>query len=410
MTDTIEVHIEHGGRTHLVGWCRYVAKHHGQSSVFDYADEWLDLPDALALDPANLPLEARHIYTRSEKSALPGAIRDTAPDRWGQQLVRRALRKSGVRKTLSEIDYLLAVGDLTRIGALRYRREGGANFDHDIGHFRVPPLIRLPALMNAVDAVQSNTETADDLKLLLNEGSPLGGARPKSAVVDNRGRLAIAKFPRKDDDRSVPHGEVLAMTLARHAGINAAEARLQDVAGRPVSLITRFDRDGPRRVPFLSAMSLLGLNDGDEATYTDIAEVIRMYSSAPTADLHELWRRVVFNVMIGNLDDHLRNHAFIYDRNNKWRLSPAYDLNPVPLVEKARELTTWISDEGPDADLDLARKAAPYFALKADQADRIINEVMAALNDWKSAARQIGMSAADVEVYATAIDIPAPAD
>ena len=157
-------------------------------------------------------------------------------------------------------------------------------------------------------------------------------------------------------------------------------------------------------------MSLLGLNDGDEATYTDIAEVIRMYSSAPTADLHELWRRVVFNVMIGNLDDHLRNHAFIYDRNNKWRLSPAYDLNPVPLVEKARELTTWISDEGPDADLDLARKAAPYFALKADQADRIINEVMAALNDWKSAARQIGMSAADVEVYATAIDIPAPPD
>ena len=241
-------------------------------------------------------------------------------------------------------------------------------------------------------------------------GSPLGGARPKSAVVDNTGRLAIAKFPRKDDDRSVPHGEVLAMTLARHAGINAAEARLQDVAGRPVSLITRFDRDGPRRVPFLSAMSLLGLNDGDEAAYTDIAEVIRMYSSAPTADLHELWRRVVFNVMIGNLDDHLRNHAFIYDRNNKWRLSPAYDLNPVPLVEKARELTTWISDEGPDADLDLARKAAPYFALKADQADRIINEVMAALNDWKSAARQIGMSAADVEVYATAIDIPPPPD
>ena len=407
MTDTIEVHIEHGGQTQLVGWCRRVSGRHGRGSLFDYADEWLERPDAMALDPANLPLEARRVYTRSEKSALPGALRDTAPDRWGQQLVKRAFRKSGVQRTLSEIDYLLAVSDLTRIGALRYRREGEEGFDHDIGYSRVPPLIRLPALMNAADAVQSNTETADDLKLLLNEGSPLGGARPKSAIVDNKGRLAITKFPRKDDDRSVPHGEVLAMNLARDAGINAAEAKLHNVAGRPVSLITRFDRDGSRRIPFLSALSLLGLNDGDDATYTDIAEVIRMYSSAPTADLHELWRRMVFNVMIGNLDDHLRNHAFIYDRDNKWRLSPAYDLNPVPLAEKSRELTTWISEAGPDADLGLARTAAPYFALKADHADRIINEVVAALNSWKSVARQIGMSAADVEVYATAIDIPA---
>ena len=221
--------------------------------------------------------------------------------------------------------------------------------------------------------------------------------------MDDAGRLLIAKFPKGDDGRSVPHGEVLAMTLAGNAGVNVAEARLQDVAGRPVSLIARFDRAGDRRIPFLSAMSLLGLDDGDDATYTDIAEAIRMYSSSPTEDLHELWRRIVLNVMIGNLDDHLRNHAFLYDRNNQWRLSPAYDLNPVPLEEKAREMTTWISEEGPDADLDLARRAAPYFAVKPNRAETIVDEVAVAVNGWRSIARRLGMSDEDVAIYATAI-------
>lgn len=404
MTDTIEIFVDNNGETRFVGGCHYVAKRHGQSSVFEYADEWADRANAFSLDPANLPLEQQQIYTSSDKSALPGALRDTSPDRWGQQLIRRAFRKAGEKRALSEIDYLLAINDQTRIGALRYRRAGEETFDHNIGRYRVPPLTRLPALINAADAVHSNTETAEDLKLLLNEGSPLGGARPKSAVIDNDGRLAIAKFPKNDDDRSIPHGEVLAMTLAAAAGINVAEATLQDVAGRPVSLITRFDRDGDRRIPFLSAMSLLGLNDGEEATYTEIAEVIRMYSSAPTEDLHELWRRIVFTVMVGNLDDHLRNHGFLYDRDDKWRLSPAYDLNPVPLAEKARELTTWISEEGPDADLNLARTVAPYFALNKNRADAIIDEVVAAVDGWKKTAQRLGMSARDVAVYETAIE------
>jgi serine/threonine-protein kinase HipA len=297
----------------------------------------------------------------------------------------------------------LAITDQTRIGALRYKRDNEDVFDHDIGHYRVPPLIQLPALLNAADAVQANTETAADLKLLLNEGSPLGGARPKSAVVDNDGTLAIAKFPKADDDCSIPHGEVLAMILAARAGLNVSAARLQDVAGRPVALITRFDRRDGQRIPFLSAMSLLGLNDGDETPYTDIAECIRMYSSEPTVDLHELWRRIVFGVLIANLDDHLRNHGFLYDRDDKWRLSPAYDLNPVPLVEKARELSTWISEEGPGADLNIAHRAAPYFALKGNQAEAIIVEVSAALKGWLNTARQLSMSATDIAVYATAI-------
>ena len=405
MTDTIEIYIEHAGEVHLVGRCRYIAKRRGQSSVFEYADAWLNNPNAFALDPANLPLNGAPIYTTSDKSALPGALRDTAPDRWGQQLIKRAFRKAGEERVLSEIDYLLAISDKTRIGALRYKRETGGSFEHDIGRYRVPPLLRLAALMNAADAVQANTETAEDLKLLLNEGSPLGGARPKSALVDNDDTLAIAKFPKQDDARSIPHGEVLAMTLAAKAKLNVAEARLQNVAGRHVALIKRFDRRDGQRIPFLSAMSFLGLNDGDEATYIDIAECIRMHSSEPTTDLHELWRRIVFGVLIGNLDDHLRNHGFLYDKDDKWSLSPAYDLNPVPLEEKARELTTWISDEGPDADIDIARRAVPFFSLKEDQAEAIILEVSAALKGWRNTARQLGMSAADVAVYATAIRI-----
>ena len=174
--------------------------------------------------------------------------------------------------------------------------------------------------------------------------------------------------------------------------------------GQWLSSPGRFDRDNGQRIPFLSAMSLLGLNDGDEATYTDIAEAIRMYSSEPTEDLHELWRRIVFGVLIGNLDDHLRNHGFLYDHDDKWRLSPAYDLNPVPIAEKARELTTWISEAGPDADLDLALRTAPFFALNTQRAEAIIGEVSAALNGWQNTARQLGMSAADVSIYATAIN------
>lgn len=402
MADTIEVHIDTPDGTSIVGRFRYVNRRHSQSSAFEYADEWLHGTNTFAIDPENLPLREGAFYTSSDKSALPGALRDAAPDRWGRQLIRRALSKAGERRTLSEIDYLLGVADYTRIGALRFRREGENSFDH-IANFRVPPLIQLPALINAADAVQTNTETAKDLKLLLNEGSPLGGARPKSAVEDKDGSLAIAKFPKPDDDRSIPHGEVLAMTLARQVGLTVANARLLDVVGRSVALIRRFDRVRNQRIPFLSAMSLLGLNDGDEGTYTDIAEIIRMYSSSPTQDLNELWKRVVFNVLIGNLDDHLRNHGFLYDRNGRWRLSPAYDLNPVPLAEKARELTTWISEQGPEADLDLAREAAPFFALKKKQAEAIIDEISTALKSWQSTARRLGMNSRDIDIYATAI-------
>ena len=175
------------------------------------------------------------------------------------------------------------------------------------------------------------------------------------------------------------------------------------VAGRPVAVIRRFDRIESRRIPFLSAMSLLGKTDGDVATYTDIAECIRMYSAAPTQDLHELWRRVVYGVIINNMDDHLRNHGFLYAGNNQWRLAPAYDLNPVPSHKSSGKLATWISEEGPEASLDLAIRAAPYFGLRDTQAESILSEVADSLRNWREMARGIGMSKVDIATYSTAI-------
>ena len=405
MNELIEVHVEFGGKTCLVGHLRYIAKANRQSSLFEYTDSWLSYHEAFALDPANLQLVTRQHYWTSEKTALPGAIRDCAPDRWGRQLVRRAFQKMGDNRSLSELDYLLAISDYTRVGALRFMREGESDYCHNIGQRAVPPLISLPALLNAAMAVQANTDSAEDLRLLLNEGSPLGGARPKSAVINSEGSLAIAKFPNPDDDYSIPHGEILALMLAEKAGINVAKGTLQMVGNLPVAVIQRFDRVHKERIPFLSAMSLLGLQDGDSATYTDIAECIRMYSISPINDLHELWRRIVFGVMICNLDDHLRNHGFLYAGNNQWRLSPAYDLNPMPRYRKARELTTWISEEGPDANLELAYRATPYFALNPGDAKSIVAEVALAVKSWRELALRLGMSKADMDIYETAISV-----
>lgn len=405
MNEVIEVHVKFGGKTHLIGHLRYLGKAHRKSSLFEYTDSWLSYREAFALDPANLQLTRRQHHWTSEKTALPGAIRDCAPDRWGRQLVRRAFQNMGHNRRLSELDYLLAINDHTSVGALRFRRDGGSDFCHNIGQRTVPPLISLPALLNAAMAIQENTESAEDRRLLLNEGFPLGGARPKSAAINSEGSLAIVKFPKPDDDYSIPHGEILALMLANKAGINAAKGNLQMVGSLPVALIQRFDRVREERIPFLSAMSLLGLQDGDNATYTDIAECIRMYSISPINDLHELWRRIVFGVMISNLDDHLRNHGFLYAGNNQWRLSPAYDLNPVPRYKNARELTTWISEEGPDADLELAYRAAPYFALKPDTAKNIVAEVALAVKNWRELALRLGMSKADMDIYETAISV-----
>jgi serine/threonine-protein kinase HipA len=260
--------------------------------------------------------------------------------------------------------------------------------------------------MSASRAVELSTETEADLAYLRGKGTSLGGLRPKCSVLDDDGRLAIGKFPSVSDQRAVTKGEILALDLARLAGINAADARLIYSENLPVALIRRFDRlPGGGRIPYCSAATMLGVS-GDETehhTYTEIVDVIRIHGAAAQQDIEELWRRIAFSILINNVDDHLHNHGFLYAGNNHWRLSPAFDMNPFP--DRARELKTWISeDTGPTASLTALRSAAPYFHIKKSRANDLITGVQNIIGTWRTVGADIGMTPAELNQFGEAFE------
>ena len=397
---SIEVHLEWEGSTHPVGVLHSATR--GSSVTFEYVAEWLACPKAFAIDPTNLPLRPGSHHG----TALFGALQDCGPDRWGRVLIERAVRRHVLEsKPYRDLDYVLALEDSSRIGALRFRANADGPFLAASGG-RIPPVVQLAALMNAADAVHGETETAQDLRFLLGAGSPLGGARPKSVVALPDGRLAIAKFPKPDDTRDIAAGEILALTLAEKAGIQVAEHRLVNSKGRGVSVITRFDRDGPNRIPFLSATSLLGLSQGELGAYTMLAEGIRQFGDDVRDDLRELWRRLVFSLLANNYDDHLRNHGFLMRTAGHWSLSPAYDLNPVPEIDRAQTPKTAVTEEQESPSVAVALDAAPRFGLRGSEAKGILREVLKAVVDWRKTARQLGMSAGSVAAYTSAFEHP----
>ena len=259
------------------------------------------------------------------------------------------------------------VDDEARQGALRFAEQPGGPFLREPDASRIPPLLELPRLLSAAERIVDEKDTDEDLRLLFAPGSSLGGARPKASVRLKDGSLAIAKFPRRDDEINVVAWEAVALTLARKAGIATPAARLEDVAGKPVLVVTRFDRVKGRRKPFLSAMSMLGAKDNESRSYLEFVDVLRRYGAAPMEDMEALWRRIVFTILISNTDDHLRNHAFLYEGQNGWRLSPAYDLNPVPIDIKPRVLVTAITEDDNTASLALAFEVAGYFEIARDE-------------------------------------------
>ena len=266
---SLEVHVDWRGETHLVG--RLHVAERNASVSFEYAPEWLQRDEAFAVDPTALPLQRG--VRRS--AALFGAMQDCGPDRWGRVLIERAVRKRILpQKPYRDLDYVLALDDATRIGALRFRADASGPFLAATSG-KLPPLVRLNTLVHATDAIHNETETAQDLRFLLGAGSPLGGARPKSAVKLADDRLAIAKFPKPDDTRDIAAGEVLALTLAAKAGLQVAEHQLVPVGAQSVAVITRFDRVGKNRIPFISASSLLGLPPDEPGAYTLLADGIR---------------------------------------------------------------------------------------------------------------------------------------
>lgn len=320
----------------------------------------------------------------------------------------QARNEGRAHRHLRDIDYLLGVSDLARQGALRFSMVEGGEFVAPPDEAAIPPMVELPKLLAAAQGFLDNPDSQEDLRILLAPGSSLGGARPKASVVDREGRLSLAKFPKKDDPYSVAAWEHLALTFAREAGIRTAESELLAIDGQNVILLERFDRDGAARIPFLSAMSLLDGVDQEARSYLEIAEVIRRFGAVARTDLRELWRRMAFNVLISNTDDHLRNHGFLYAGAGGWTLSPAYDLNPVPPLIKPRFLSTAIGENPEDtsASLALALEVAEYFDMEDEEARAVAHEVASVTRQWSDRAQTMGIPGDEIDLMASAFEHP----
>lgn len=399
----LDVYLDWQGETLLLGrlWTR--SKGSKETSSFEYDETWLAREDRFSLDPA-LPLAAGQFHA----AGLFNAFKDPAPDRWGRNLLlrrerRQAKAESRPPRTLLDVDYLVLVEDENRLGALRFADSGTKTF---LAHSDrpIPPLVRLGTLLSAATRVIDDKESDNDLRLLLAPGASLGGARPKASVVDQNDQLLIAKFPSPTDDWPVPRWEATAMALARAAGIHVPPSELHEVHGRPVFVVRRFDRDeAKQRVPFLSAMTALGASDEDVRSYIELLDLLRQDGVAPDRDSAELWRRMVFNVLISNTDDHLRNHGYLREPGG-WRLAPAYDLNPMPVDVKPRHHALTLDETDDTSSIDTVVSVAEYFGLKLPQAKQIVAEVTAAVLDWRDVAAANGLTVAQIDRMASAFE------
>lgn len=402
----VEVYAASDGRDDLVGRL-YLHRRRGvETATFTYDDSWIANPRAYSLEP-QLPLRSGHFQTPVGR-ALFGCFADSAPDRWGRALIKRAearrvQREGGTARRLGEAEYLLGTRDDARQGALRVRMPGERAFlaDEVTG---VPQVVALPRLLAAATRIESDTADDADLALLLRAGSSLGGARPKAHVVDAGGRLALAKFPRvATDDFDVAAWEFVALTLAARAGIDAVAPWLLDVAGHHVLVVDRFDRDGDRRIGYVSAMTMLEARDGEARSYLEIAEVIEQFSASPTAQLQELWRRIGFSILISNTDDHLRNHGFLLAGPSGWSLAPAFDLNPNP-DPGPKHLSTAIDLDDTAAHIETLLSVAPYFRVDRELARSELGRIDDAVSQWRLVAGQLGVAVAEIERMETAFE------
>lgn len=396
-----------------VGSLVYVRQGRRENCAIAYDEAWLASPERFNVS-ADLQLALGyqpHKAASPHDSVFHGAIADTAPDTWGRRVIARdhaKRRKDAPRlPALSEVDYLLAVDDFSRVGALRLRDSDRPwHRTAAAGRRSTPPLIELDRIFQASRALERGQETTEDLRYLQGKGTSLGGMRPKCTMVDEDGWLAIGKFPSVGDTRSVTRGEVLALKLASRAGIDAAPARIVQLDEAPVAVIRRFDRDGADgRIPYQSVASLLQASREQDRSYTEIADAIRAHGHAPTQDVQQLWRRLVFNLLITNVDDHLQNHGFLHVARGLWRLAPAFDVNPFP--DKDRESKTWLSEQdGPITDVQMLLVRAAYFALDTDQALAILAEVHAAVSNWRQLALspEVGLRSAELDDFAPAFE------
>ena len=393
----------------LVGTLRSSVIKSKEHFSFSYDQAWLQSPYAQKIDPdLNLYPGDQH----SPDSNNFRAFLDSCPDRWGRLLMKRreaiVARQEGRKPcVLHEVDYLLGVHDLYRQGALRFKRDPNGDFLDNEEKLTAPPISSLRELEHAALQVENgNSEDPEYLKwltMLMSPGSSLGGARPKASVVDEQDHLWIAKFPSRYDDYDIAVWEYLVYQLALNAGIDMSESRIEKFNSHHHTFLTkRFDRSKEGRLHFTSAMTQLGYYDGDyDASYLELAQFLTEQGSNTKSDLAQLWRRMVFNIAVSNTDDHLRNHGFIYHHGG-WILSPAYDVNP---VTPANGLHLNITDDDNSLDYDLAMEVINFFQLSEPEADAIKNEVLTSVQQWKTVAKEIGISRSEQVLMEPAFNV-----
>lgn len=384
----------------LVGYLSYADSSRGGVFGFEYSSGFLASSHCLQIDPA-LDLYSGHAYNDTADKNFRIFL-DSSPDRWGRILMQRRAaieQRNGLRTTsrLTELDYLLGVHDSYRMGGLRFKKPDGNDFLDNNHEFATPPIASLRELEHAALQIEKHQDIDSDeyyrwLKLLIAPGSSLGGARPKACVIDEQQNLWIAKFPNQSDEVDVGAWEMLSHQLAVASGVEMYPCQLHRYTSSHHTFLTqRFDRLGQQRLHFSSAMTQLQYYDGEEsagASYLEIAEFISNHGADTAADLAQLWRRIVFNIAISNTDDHLRNHGFLLKKNG-WKLSPAYDLNP--LVGR-RGLHLNITDTDNALDYQLAFQVIDFFRLSQTQAETIYDEVLQAVKTWQQAANRLGIS------------------
>jgi len=377
---------------------------------FSYADTWLRSGFSQMLDPELLLFPGSQ-YAREEKVNF-GLFLDSSPDRWGRLLMNRseaALARSENRnpRTLRESDYLLGVFDGHRMGALRFKEDPEGPFLNDNSKLASPPWTSIGELEQISlkledDEAIDNPDYIKWLMMLVNPGSSLGGARPKAGVLDNEKKLWIAKFPSKSDNKDVAGWEMVVNDLAKSAGINVAESKIQKFSSKYHTYLTkRFDRtSNGERIHYASAMTLLGYNDGDNsnegASYLEMADFLTNNGANIVNDLEELWRRIVFNIFVSNTDDHLRNHGFILTEKG-WILSPAFDINP---NEYGTGLSLNISLEDNSLNLGVPLEVVELFRLNKERALKIIDQIKRSVSKWRNVAHMYQLPKAEQEIMA----------
>lgn len=392
----------------LVGELGYESLRGSDSYSFKYDNEWLRQYGGLFLsaDINNYPGQQ---YTQPDRDIF-GCFSDALPDRWGRLLLNRREQilateeKRPVRK-LSSFDYLMGIDDYSRMGGFRFKEKQDGEYINCEKSLRIPPLTDIRALV----AASMEIEKSEELNLLpekkwllqlVHPGTSLGGARPKAGVMNDEGRLCVAKFPSRNDDYDVGLWEHLSHLLAKEAGVEAAETSVIETGKKYHALLSkRFDRtvEG-RRKHFASAMTLLGLTDGCDAKssngYLDIVDFILQNCCDVEQNLRQLYRRVAFNIAIGNSDDHFRNHGFLLTPRG-WTLSPAYDMNPTLNEYQALLINSTTNH----ADLQVLLDSSKEYMIGKDEAVYIIEEVRAGVKHWKSIATRLGIATREMDVF-----------